>query len=384
MHHSADKHEQALDSERDDSSVASTAHSMIHQGRPVENRPIDLHSIGQFEIAREMESGACGRIFRARKRRRHSTSNEMHIDGDVSNRACVEADEKEDEEEIYALKVIDGECDERLMDVSRQEARILRLLAASPADGEHRHLLCLPTEMWRCSRSNHLHIVFPMRPMDLWQYLTRRNYRALSLPDIGRVMHQTVRAAACLHRQFGIVHNDIKPENVLVEPRTMQCWLTDFGGACELDSVDHDGHIVMTYMYASPERLRRTGDYNELSDSWSLGMLAAELANGKSVVDSLVSERRWSELMRQRQQRAVGRADDEAHRNELLDEPDFVERLAPLARRRRNKQCQGLYAFLFATLALQPDQRLSAAQLLDETRECFQLYTSLAIKNCIE
>lgn len=370
---------------------ATPSHSMIHNGRPFEGGLGDchLHSTDRFEVAEEMQSGACGRIFRVRKRRRPQQSPETKGGDDDDDDVSMETDKQspvanakqqqqrqqksdnDGDDQIYVLKVIDGERDERLLDVSRQEARILRLLAASPADGEHSDLLCLPVEMWRCTLSNHLHIVFPLRPMDLFQYMTRRNYRGLSLLDTGRVMHQTVRAAACLHRQFRIVHNDIKPENVLVEPRTMQCWLTDYGGACELDRINSDGYIVMTYMYASPERLRRSGDYSELSDSWSLGMLAAELANGSSVVDSLVAERRWSELMRQ--------CGD--HQQQLLDEPDFVERLAPTERCRRNKRSRGLRSFLFATLALQPEQRLSAAQLLDETHECSALYAPLPRTN---
>lgn len=254
----------------------------------------------------------------------------------------------------------------RVAKVAAREARILRRLVLYPCLAEE--CLCLPTDMWRIAKKNSIElcILYDAMPMDLFDF-SQLYPGSFSLRNIGFLMKQIVSGASLLHTFFSIIHNDIKPENVLIDPATLQCRLADFGGSCELDCTDQDEMAVLTFMYASPERITQTRSlYDERSDSWSLGVLAAELAYGGELVPSLIPKTRWNCLLSQ-----LVRFDGMAMLNEVLDEPEFMNQVAPLSsdcyeRGRR----AGLRVFLQSTLRIDPCFRLTATELLDKSLEC--------------
>ena len=90
-----------------------------------------------------------------------------------------------------------------------------------------------------------------------------------------RVFEQLLQAVAYIHRS-GIVHNDIKPENILITRADNDVRLIDFGLA------DDDAHYLArtlgcTPLYASPELLMQEKNIDARSDIYSLGMIMHDI-----------------------------------------------------------------------------------------------------------
>lgn len=92
---------------------------------------------------------------------------------------------------------------------------------------------------------------------------------------------------ACLHEQHpAIIHQDIKPANVLLDGRRYV--ITDFGISANVakhvfDSSPESGEAmrVGTVPYMAPERFQETDQILVASDIWSLGASLYEILSGK-------------------------------------------------------------------------------------------------------
>jgi len=96
-----------------------------------------------------------------------------------------------------------------------------------------------------------------------------------------RILLELCDAIVATHRA-GILHRDIKPDNVILEGRQDKVLLMDFGIAKVVDfESTGSGMIIGTPTYMSPEQLGDSYAVDERSDIYSLGVVAYHLLAGR-------------------------------------------------------------------------------------------------------
>jgi len=111
------------------------------------------------------------------------------------------------------------------------------------------------------------------------------NRQKLNLTTFLSIGIQLAQALAGLH-QNQIVHKDIKPANIIINPETGQIKITDFSIASQLNKenaqINNPNQIEGTLAYMSPEqtgRMNRAIDYH--TDFYSLGVTFYEMLTGE-------------------------------------------------------------------------------------------------------
>jgi serine/threonine-protein kinase len=105
--------------------------------------------------------------------------------------------------------------------------------------------------------------------------LTGRVKRTGALPpmEVARILQQVARALGYAHVQ-GVIHRDIKPDNILIEHGTARAYVTDFGIARRSDRgpLTQDGIVLGTAQFMSPEQA--AGELIDgRSDLYALGVV---------------------------------------------------------------------------------------------------------------
>lgn len=128
---------------------------------------------------------------------------------------------------------------------------------------------------------------------NLNQYLGQKG--KLPVREAINLIVQACEALEAIH-QAGIVHRDIKPDNILIAKGGL-VKLMDFGLAKGYGARLTGSHVIMgTPCYMSPEQARG-GDVGPKSDIYAIGLVLYELLSGKTVFsDGNVLERQILEL----------------------------------------------------------------------------------------
>jgi len=113
---------------------------------------------------------------------------------------------------------------------------------------------------------------------------------------IRKIIEQLVDALLFCHQQ-GVVHRDIKLQNILIEPSSHHIKLIDFGlsAVCESqEEMEKLDRLCGSPFYVPPELYNGVYD-GKISDVWSIGILVFVLVKGKFPFDN--KERDLSKLV---------------------------------------------------------------------------------------
>ncbi|CDW58270.1 Pkinase domain containing protein [Trichuris trichiura] len=127
---------------------------------------------------------------------------------------------------------------------------------------------------------SHTCLVFEMLEQNLYDYLKLNKFAPLPLYSIRPIVQQVLAALSKL-KQLGLIHADLKPENImLVDPanQPFRVKVIDFGSASLVSKAVTNTYLQSRY-YRAPEIILGLS-FNEAIDMWSLGCVVAELFLG--------------------------------------------------------------------------------------------------------
>jgi eukaryotic-like serine/threonine-protein kinase len=336
--------------------------------RPAKDTHVTAQRIGRFEIREQLGAGAFGEVYRAHDRT---------LDREVALKVPRPGT-------LASARAFDRFLREGKAAAQLRHPHIVPVYDAGQADGRHYIASAF-------IRGKPLADVVEDGPLEFHRAAT--------------IVRSLADALAYAHEQ-GVVHRDIKPDNVMID-QSGQPHIMDFGLARVEESTDkmtQDGTVLGTAAYMAPEQAR--GELDQVgpaSDQYSLGVVLYELLTGQTpfsgppqIVLFNVLEKEppaprtlradipldlETICQRAMAKESVRRYGDcgalaEDLRRYLDNEPISARRLNAIERfqrwRRRNPVVAGLTAALFAVLAVgivvsgllawQSSQRATAAR----------------------
>jgi serine/threonine-protein kinase len=217
-----------------------------------EREQIATHLEGQYQVVRELGRGGMGIVFLARDIALHR---------------------------LVAIKVLRQEfaASDEHRERFRREARMTARLS---------HANIVPVHTFG-QVDDFVYIVMKYVHGESLRERLRAQQR-LGTEEARRILHDLALALDSAHRE-GVVHRDLKAENILLERGTGRPMLTDFGVALlrSLDPVRADASRAFgTPHYMSPEQAAGELDIDGRSDLYSLGVLGFYMLTGRLPFDA--------------------------------------------------------------------------------------------------
>jgi serine/threonine protein kinase/DnaJ-class molecular chaperone len=110
-----------------------------------------------------------------------------------------------------------------------------------------------------------------------------QNRGRLDAQDVRQLLAQVLRGLAYLHGE-GLVHRDIKPDNVLLT-KDGKVKLADYGVSTSLREQRQNAQVAGTLLYMAPEQLRGDPALDGRADLYAVGMIAHQLLLGRFPFD---------------------------------------------------------------------------------------------------
>uniref|UniRef100_A0A3Q2PJY4 Protein kinase domain-containing protein n=1 Tax=Fundulus heteroclitus TaxID=8078 RepID=A0A3Q2PJY4_FUNHE len=178
---------------------------------------------------------------------------------------------KLDTNEAVAVKIVRKDCFRQ----GKKEARMLKKI--QKLDPEKNNLLKFIENF---KYKGHFVLAFEMLDVSIYDFMSRRNFAPLHLSEI-RVVAQQLLVALNALKRAGLVHADIKPDNIMLvnhESQPFKVKLIDFGLAVKVSKLWFAG-TIQAIGYRAPEVILGL-PMDESVDMWALGCCLAYMYLG--------------------------------------------------------------------------------------------------------
>uniref|UniRef100_A0A4W5KCZ2 non-specific serine/threonine protein kinase n=1 Tax=Hucho hucho TaxID=62062 RepID=A0A4W5KCZ2_9TELE len=175
--------------------------------------------------------------------------------------------------EVVAIKILKNHPS-----YARQGQIEVGILARLSGENADEHNLVRAFECFQ--HRSHTCLVFEMLEQNLYDFLKQNKFSPLPLKVIRPVLQQVATALKKL-KSLGLIHADLKPENImLVDPvrQPYRVKVIDFGSASHVSKAVCSTYLQSRY-YRAPEIILGL-PFCEAIDMWSLGCVIAELFLG--------------------------------------------------------------------------------------------------------
>lgn len=253
---SADEEETLLQSERESLTDEETIVQSHRQGEAAsdfeESASSSSKKFGDYDLLEVLGRGGMGVVYKARQR---------------------------SADRLVALKLIRPDRLESDMSTLQQDVvERFQTEARAAAQLDHEHLVT----------------IYEVGEIDNQHFYSMRYVEGKSLSELlregpleGRAsaayLEPVVRALAEAHSR-GILHRDLKPQNILVDEKTQRALVMDFGLAKltnEETDLTQSGEIMGTPQYMSPEQATDSANVTELTDVYALGATLYHMITGR-------------------------------------------------------------------------------------------------------
>ena len=146
--------------------------------------------------------------------------------------------------------------------------------------------------------ATYLNLVMDYVPETLYRVLRYYKKKDMDFPDpLGKIYaYQMFRSLAYIHA-LGIVHRDIKPQNILIDTANHRLVMCDLGSAKKIKKGEKSVAYICSRYYRAPELILGQDRYGAKIDVWSIGCVIAEMFLGEPIFPGTSSKDQMIKIM---------------------------------------------------------------------------------------